>query len=638
MGNNKAGNGEPLVLVVPPVLHPMMPPLGANLLAPSCAAAGVPARVVEANLEFASRVGFENAGLMASSPPFRLMGEALFIAAAFPERAQQHAAILERLSVAQGPGTVAIRWQAEPLSDEIVRHCLKEVPGFIADTARSIVDSGPRIVGMSTMGQQTLASIALAREIKRLAPDIVTVIGGSNTTEPMGTGILATTDAFDFAFSGEADIEFPAFCRAYLDEGKLPSRRVIECQPVQDMDSLPEPTYDAYFAALEPLRKKDPMARLAPDSLLFESSRGCWWGDKHLCKFCGYIPPAIGRYRMRSPERIADAIESLVERYGVRHIRASDTIMPAQFPKTVLPQLIERGIECTLAYEIKSNHREDDLDMLVRAGINELQPGIESLATNVLNLMDKGVTALDNVRLLRNARSRQINVIWNYLSAIPGETREDYQAMKGLIPLIEHLNAPVRYGPIHVSRYSPYQQNPSAYGIKNLRAMPVYVDLFGDQADHVCSNFECDYSTEAMQDAELNTEFEKVVDHWADVWQSDGNPPALNLHPLEPAWALVHDTREVASVRWQVLEQRAIEALQSVREPVREDRVDPAHRAAVEDLVERRLVVHYEGRYMSLIVEPFIGEKLLEERRRIVASKPSAAKSKRRPKLRVGVR
>lgn len=616
MDSTAATGRHSLILVVPPVLHPVMPPLGANLLAPSCQAAGISTRVVEANVAFAGRVGFEVAGRIAASPPHRLIGEALFMAAAFPERAAEHAGVLARLRVAKGPGTVAIRWQAAPLDDDIVQICLAAIPGFIADTARDIVAGGPRIVGFSSMGQQTLASIALAREIKRLDPSIVTVLGGSNATAPMGAGILASTPALDYAFSGEADTEFPKFCRAYLDRGELPAARTIHCKPVQDMDSLPEPSYDAYFAALAPLRERDPIARDAPNSLMFESSRGCWWGDKHLCKFCGYIPPTVGKYRMRSPAKIVEAIEALVSRYGIQHIRASDAIMPAQFPKTVLPKLIERGIECTLAYEIKSNHREEDLDICVRAGISELQPGIESLSSNVLTLMDKGVSGLDNVRLLRNARSRFISMIWNFLTAIPGESSADYAAMSELIPLIEHLQAPVRWGPIHVSRYSPYQQDPARYGIANLRPMPPYVELFGAQAAQVCSNYDADYTSEALEDGVGLARFEAVIGHWTDLWQDGETPPTLELHPLDAMWALIKDTRAIAPQPWRLLDHAARMALAAVREPTREDQIPADLRAQIPALVEARLVVCYEARFMSLVTEPALGAGLVEQRQR----------------------
>ncbi|MBI4694511.1 MAG: RiPP maturation radical SAM protein 1 [Gammaproteobacteria bacterium] len=619
----------PLVLVVPPVLHPVMPPLGANLLAPTCIAAGIPTRVVEANVGYAARVGFAIAGRIAASPPYRLLGEALFLAAALPERAADHAGVLERLRVAQGPGTVAIRWQAAPLEDEVIARCLEAIPEFVATTAREIVELGARIVGFSSMGQQTLASIALAREIKRLDPSIVTVIGGSNATAPMGAGILAVSPALDYAFSGEADLEFPKFCRAYLEHGELPATKVVECLPVQDMDALPEPDYGAYFAALAPLRASDPIAAQAPNSLMFESSRGCWWGDKHLCKFCGYVPPAVGRYRMRSPGRIVEAIAALVERYGITHIRASDTIMPAQFPKTVLPGLVERGIECTLAYEIKSNHREDDLDLCVSAGISELQPGIETLASNILTQMDKGVSALENVRLLRNARSRQISLIWNFLSAIPGERSADYAAMAALIPLIEHLQAPVRWGPIHVSRYSPYQQDPAQYGISRLEPMLPYVECFGPLADQLCSNYEADYTTEALDDRSTMAHFEQAMEHWTELWQHGETPPVLERYPLDGGWAIVKDTRAAARQPWHLLSVAGCAALDAVRDPVREDQVPAELRAELAALVGAGLVAAYEGRHLALTVEPEIGAALVERRerhrRKIRAGEPARA-------------
>lgn len=609
----------PLVLVVPPVLHPVMPPLGANLLAPTCIAAGIATHVIEANIAYAARVGFEIAGRLASSPPYRLLGEAVFLAAAFPERAAEHAAVLERLRHAQGPGTVAIRWQAAPLEDEVIARALEVIPAFVASMAAEIVARGARIVGFSSMGQQTLASIAIAREVKRLDPGIITVIGGSNATAPMGAGILAASPALDYAFSGEADLEFPKFCLNYLERGELPAGKVIECLPVQDMDSLPEPDYSAYFAALAPLRAQDPIAAQAPNSLMFESSRGCWWGDKHLCKFCGYVPPAVGKYRMRSPERIVAAIEGLVARYGVTNIRASDTIMPAQFPKTVLPKLIEQGIECTLAYEIKSNHREDDMDLCVSAGIHELQPGIESLASNILTQMDKGVSALENLRFLRNARSRHISVIWNFLSAIPGETSADYAAMTALLPLIEHLQAPVRWGPIHVARYSPYQKEPHKYGIKRLWAMQPYAECFGAVADQVCSNFEADYTTAALDDEATMALFAQGMDAWTARWQIGETPPGLERYPLENGWALVKDTRAAARQPWHLLDPSACAALDAVRDPLRANQLPEQLQGAMETLVANGLVAHYEERYLALTTEPTLGAQLIEQRKRGLA-------------------
>ena len=64
--------------------------------------------------------------------------------------------------------------------------CAGEIPAFIAETAARLVEEGPKIIGSSTMGQQTMASIALAREVKRLNPAILTVLGGANAVESDG--------------------------------------------------------------------------------------------------------------------------------------------------------------------------------------------------------------------------------------------------------------------------------------------------------------------------------------------------------------------------------------------------------------------------------------------------------------------
>ncbi|MCP5058190.1 MAG: RiPP maturation radical SAM protein 1 [bacterium] len=607
---------EAVVLVVPPVLHPNMPPLGTSVLAPACVQAGVPTRVVEANVAFAAKVGFEFCGRIAASPPWKLLGEAIFLAAAYPERADEQPRVLEFLSQASGLGTIALPW--EPLSEAEVSSCAEAVPGFISETVERVLAGSPRIVGLSAMGQQTLASIAIAREVKRLRPEVVTVLGGTNATEPMGSGILATTEAFDFAFSGEADLRFPEFCRTYLETGELPERRIVSCAPVADLDLVAEPDYDSYFAELELHRAYDPVADAGPANLLFESSRGCWWADKLTCKFCGYITPGT-RYRVRSPEKIVTSIESLIERYGVRATRASDAIMAPHFSKNVLPLLIERGIDCSVAYEVKSNLKEAELDTFVRAGVTEVQPGIESLSSHVLGLMDKGVSALENVALLRNARSRGIEVIWNFLTAFPGEAREDYEAMIELIPLIEHLRAPVRWGPIHVSRFSPYHGDPARWKIENVRPFAVYTELFGKLADQVACNFDADYETGFTRDPDLVRRFDEVLARWTDSWQVQGDPPCLEAWPLDGGWVLVQDKRPIARAPWHLLTDVQVEAMESVRAPSRVESIRETNRALLEELVDRRLVALYEGRYLSLVSEPDVGLGLNAEREQILA-------------------
>jgi ribosomal peptide maturation radical SAM protein 1 len=620
----RSGGDETVVLVVPPVLHPVQPSLGAFVIAPAVRRAGVSARVLEANVAFAAHIGFDFCAALAGSLPWRLLGEAVFFAAAFPDRADEHARILRMLNQQEGPGRITMRWR--PLSEDDLLACAARVPEFVADIAARIVAGGPRIVGFSSMGQQTLASIAIAREIKRLRPEVVTVLGGSNPTQPAASGIAAITDAFDYIFSGEADLVFPAFCRAWVEDGKLPAERVVACPPLKNLDVVPEPEYEAYFEEIAPHRDSSPLAAQSPQTLLFESSRGCWWGDKHLCTFCGYITPGT-RYRTRSPEKIVSSIINLAERYGVKRVRSSDAIMPADFTRTVMPMLLERGVDCTIAYEIKANQRDTDLDMFVLAGMDEVQPGIESLSTHVLGLMDKGITALENVRLLRDTCSRGIMVIWNFITAFPGETREDYEAMIGLIPLIEHLQAPVRWGAIHISRYSPYHTDPARYGISGIRAFPVYRELFGSSAELIAHNFDADYESGFMDDPDLVARFDAVVEPWTEAWRTEIRP-CLEGRALPEGGMVVRDTRRVAKAPLHHLDSRQVESLQAVQSPLAEANVPRHCRADLAELSEIGLVAHYEGRYLSLVTDPEIGARLRAERaRRIGSSVESGAET-----------
>jgi len=138
------------------------------------------------------------------------------------------------------------------------------------------------------------------------------------------------TEAFDFVFSGEADIAFPEFCRAYLSQGQLPERRIIACAAVKDLDCVAPPTYDDYFSEIEEYKADHALARKAPYWLIFESSRGCWWSEKLGCTFCGFNTPG-GKYRVKRPEKLLAEIDDLVSRYGVHHMYAADTIMAKTF-------------------------------------------------------------------------------------------------------------------------------------------------------------------------------------------------------------------------------------------------------------------------------------------------------------------
>jgi hypothetical protein len=122
-----------------------------------------------------------------------------------------------------------------------------------------------------------------------------------------------------------------------------------------------------------------------------------------------------------------------------------------------------------LHIEIKANMRRSQLRTLSDAGMIYVQPGIESLNNRVLDLMDKGVSGCQNVRMLRDGAATGLSVAWNYLHGFPGETAEDYEPVIGQLPALEHLDPPVDLSArIAIERFSPYFNRPEL-GFSGLR-------------------------------------------------------------------------------------------------------------------------------------------------------------------------
>ena len=117
--------------------------------------------------------------------------------------------------------------------------------------------------------------------------------------------------------------------------------------------------------------------------------------------------------------------------------------------------LVENETGYEIFYEVKANLRREQLKLMAQAGVTHIQPGIESLSSNVLRLMRKGIRAIQNVNLLRWAQYYDIHVDWNLLWGFPGETEQDYTEQATAIPHLLHLPPPSSANRIWLERFSP---------------------------------------------------------------------------------------------------------------------------------------------------------------------------------------
>jgi ribosomal peptide maturation radical SAM protein 1 len=579
-----------IVLIVPPFHWSTRPAIGVHLLQAIARRAGVETQVLYANLSFAGRVGYRTYQTLATVQYGTFLGERLFARAAYgmPALGRDHGtalvsklASLEALYRSTDP-------HAPPLSLESLDRLERAVIPWVESLALALA-GGPTVVGCTSSFEQNAASIAILGAIKRHAPDTMTILGGANCEGAMAHGILTMTDAVDHVFSGESEATFEALVQG-VKRGQRPDARILEGRPCEALDELPVPDYADYYQQLEAWMPE----AMGETQLAFETSRGCWWGEKKHCTFCGLNGQGMAS-REKSAERAISELTTLLGRHPNRIVTVTDNIMPHSYWKSFVPRLADELPGLQLMYEQKANLTFDQVCALARAGILEIQPGIEALSTGLLKLMDKGTTAAQNLALLRFCESLGVVVHWNLLCGFPADQRSFYDETLELLPLLHHLPPPKVVAPIVLDRFSPYHSFPERYGIRELRPFEGYREILPPQADahRVAYHFEGTFASASLEDPGLIPALEREVLAWRNAYHRT-RPRLAVVGALDGELALI-DTRGLA----ETMPRRSLTRAEALAVLV------PRHtRIAVDDAtawaLDARAVVIRDRRYVPL--------------------------------------
>ena len=384
------------------------------------------------------------------------------------------------------------------------------VPAFLESCVEDVLATSPDAVGFTTSFSQNVPSLTLSKLLKQRFPSIRVVFGGANCDGPMGAALHRTFPWVDAVVRGEGELVLPELLRqfksgeaispqpglCYWNEGESIVIKQAEGGTVP-MDDVPMPNYDEYF---DRLRRSSFYLEVAPKvEILFESARGCWWGEKMHCTFCGLNGSAMA-FRSKSPARVANELISLATKFRHLDFRAVDNIIDMTYLRELLPRLRDSGFDVHFFYETKSNLKKEQVRMMRDARVLTINPGIESLSNTILKLMKKGVTGLQNIRLLKWCAQYGIEVVWNVIVGFPGEPPKEYDRMADVMRSLMHLQPP-HLAPLGLERFSPYHQNPHAYGIKVSGPAAYYRYLYQtDEASLSELAYDFDYTYEDGRD------------------------------------------------------------------------------------------------------------------------------------------
>jgi ribosomal peptide maturation radical SAM protein 1 len=601
------------------------PSIALGLLKGTLAPLGISVSALYFTLPFAEIIGTSIYQSIANGKigSTNLLGEWIFAEALFDATTLDKEGYIN--TVLRGAGSSTHKRPAV-LSEAEIAHILRlreRVNDFLDACVEQVLAQKPKIVGLTSVFQQQVASLAMARRLKAAAPDVFIMMGGANCEGAMGAEMVHQFPFIDAVVSGEGDIVFPKLVqrilqgKGFFDLQGVYTRKSLgllsntgrhsTAPSPRRMDDLPYPDFDDFFEQVQASQFHDELRISVP----YETSRGCWWGEKNHCTFCG-LNGSTMMYRSKSAQRALDELIYLTSRYPGHQVSVVDNILDMKYFKDFVPMLANLSLDTRLFYEVKANLKKEQVQLLHDAGIVTIQPGIESLSSKVLTLMRKGVKGLQNIQLLKWCSEIGIDPMWNMLWGFPGEPAEEYTKMAEMIPLLSHLPPPGAMIRIRLDRFSPNFDAAEEFGFTHVTPYPGYSYIYPFAPEHL-ANLAYFFTYEYRDPQEIQN-YAMPVTEAIKQWQSNANKEHL-LMVEKGTSLLIFDWRHVAKQRLTVLTGlqkdlylfcdsiRSNRHLQDfVKEHATDEEIQQDPEALLQPLIEQGLMICDGASYLSLAI------------------------------------
>ena len=294
-----------------------------------------------------------------------------------------------------------------------------EAQGLTAEqAAHSINYLNPKLTAFSIYGQQPSASSQCMPAAARLA-NMLTYGSLAFGTHPSASPETTLREGFKFAVAGEGPKQIEHCLRGSDGDGSL-IQNLDMALPSQAFDLMPMRKYRAHnWHALADLDSRDKYASIY-------TSLGCSFS----CSFCCIQAP-FGKPGMRwwSAKAVMAQIDTLVVKYGVKHIKIADEmfLLNMRHVNAICDGLIERNYGLNIWAYARVDTLKDDatLEKMKRAGFNWLAVGIESGSKHVRDGVEKGRFGDDDIHhAIGRCQDHGIYVIGNYIFGLPDDTEE----------------------------------------------------------------------------------------------------------------------------------------------------------------------------------------------------------------------
>jgi len=308
----------------------------------------------------------------------------------------------------------------------------------------------PDIVASSALTTCNAYIVARTLETaKRINPDILTITGGQHFTATAQES-LETYPEIDVIVRGEGEQTLVELVRNANKKSSFPQikgisfrykGKILHNLPrplIENLDELPYPgyqfvkdvVYKYHFTA---------MAGLNAPYALIEGSRGC----PHACTFCTQWRHWHGRWRVKSPKRIADEMEFCYRNYGSRFIwLTDDNLGSGERVGEVADEILQRGMADDLMWFVQARcddivRNKKSLPKLRKSGLRWVLLGVETPRQSTLESFKKDITQEDAKKAVKLLRENDIAA---HTMFIIGDRKDTAESIASLREFVNELD------------------------------------------------------------------------------------------------------------------------------------------------------------------------------------------------------
>ena len=278
------------------------------------------------------------------------------------------------------------------------------------------------LVGVSATTPLIASALQIARLLKAEWPETRIVLGGVHATV-LPEEVLAD-QAVDLVVRGEGENTLREIAAgnsleaidgiSYRLDGQIvhnPDRELI-----RDLDSLPFPAY--HLLPMDKYRPAAGAAKRTPATSVL-ATRGC----PGRCTFCYRLFGS--RLRCRSGRHVADEVEMLQDRYGIREICFYDDTFTAvrHEVKAFCREIDRRNLDLTWScFSRVDTFHEEVFRTMKHSGCHQVMFGVETCSRPILDRINKRTDPEMVEGVIRNAQKIGMEVRAAFMLGSPGET------------------------------------------------------------------------------------------------------------------------------------------------------------------------------------------------------------------------